>query len=183
MEKQKQKQVKKQKPGVNPLIVAGVLAVIVIIGVIYMATNSSAAQVVAVGDNISVQYTGTLTNGTVFDSNVGKSPLTFTVGSGQLIKGFDQGVVGMKVNQSKTITIPANEAYGPENPQLISTVPRSQFGNQVIQVGMGVGTTINGQQVSGVITAVTATNVTVNFNPPLAGQTLIFTIKILSINK
>ena len=67
---------------------------------------------VKVGDNISVHYLGKLEDGSTFDSSVGKSPLTFDVGAGQMIKGFDSGVVGMKVGEAKTITIPATEAYG-----------------------------------------------------------------------
>ena len=64
------------------------------------------------GDTVDVFYTGTFTNGTVFDSNVGGQPLQFTVGSGQVIPGFDQAVLGMKLKESKTVTIPANDAYG-----------------------------------------------------------------------
>ncbi len=160
---------------------AVIVALALIIGVAYMATNSNAATpIVAVGDNISVYYTGTLTNGTVFDSNVGKSPLTFTVGSGQLIKGFDQGVIGMRLNETKTITIPANEAYGEVNQSLIVTVPRSQFGNETVTVGMGVST---GTGMQGVVTALGTDNVTVDFNPALAGKTLIFKIQVVEIKK
>jgi peptidylprolyl isomerase len=159
-----------------------ILAIIIgaLIGVIYLTTSNAASPVVATGDNVSVYYTGKLTNGTVFDSNVGKQPLNFTVGSGQLIQGFDQGVIGMSLNETKNITIPSNEAYGPVNPSLIVDVPRSQFGNQTITVGMEV-TASNGQ--SGIIKSVNATNVTVDFNSPLAGQTLIFEIKVVSIKK
>lgn len=162
--------------------VAAVVVIAAIVAVIYMATNSgaSSAPVVAVGDNISVYYTGTLTNGTVFDTNVGKEPLNFTVGAGELIKGFDEGVVGMSLNQTKTITIPPNEAYGQVNQSLIITVSKSQFGNQTVTNGMVV-TTSQGQE--GRVTAVNATNVTVDFNPPLAGQTLIFQIKVVAIHK
>ena len=160
-----------------------IVAAVILIGVIYLAINNAAVPVVAAGDTVNVSYTGTFTNGTVFDSNVGKSPLQFTVGSGQVIPGFDQGVIGMKLNEEKTITIPANEAYGEVNPALITEVPISAFGNQTVQVGMGVGKTVNGQQIRGVITSVNKTNATLDFNPPLAGKTLVFKIKILSIKK
>jgi FKBP-type peptidyl-prolyl cis-trans isomerase 2 len=161
-------------------VLAVVIILAAIIGVIYMATSNAATPVVATGDNVSVYYTGTLVNGTVFDTNVGKEALNFTVGSGQLIQGFDQGVIGMKLNQTKTITLTANEAYGAVNPALIVTVPRSQFGNESVSVGMAVSTS-SGQQ--GLITALNATNATVDFNPPLAGQTLIFKITVVSIKK
>ena len=152
-------------------IIAAALAVAVLIIVIYLEANNP--PVVAKGDNISVYYTGRLVNGTVFDTNVGKEPLNFTVGAGQMIAGFDQGVIGMKLNQNKTITIPAAQAYGAVNPALIVTVPISQFGNLTPTVGMHVSYNANGQQMQGTVTEVNKTNATVDFNSPLAGQTLI----------
>lgn len=166
------------KPTYLIVIVAAIA--VIIIGVVYMATNNASAQTVAVGDNISVYYTGTFTNGTVFDSNVGGRPLNFTVGAGQLIKGFDNGVVGMRLNQSKTLTLPPGEAYGEVNQSLIVAVPRSDFGNTSVQVG-GAVTTNAGRR--GIITALSATTATVDFNPPLAGQTLIFQVRVVSIKK
>ena len=163
-------------------IAAIAIVLIAAVAVVYMVV-SNAGPVVTNGDTIKVYYTGTFTNGTVFDSNVGKSPLQFTVGSGQVIPGFDNGVIGMKVNEERTITIPANEAYGEINPALITVVPLATFGNQTVEVGMGVGKTVNGQQISGVITAVNKTDATIDFNPPLAGKTLVFNITILSIKK
>lgn len=166
---------------INPLYI---LAIVVLVGVvIYVALGYTSGPVVAIGDKINVTYTGTFTNGTVFDSNVGKQPLTFMVGSGSMIKGFDEGVVGMKLNEEKTITIPATEAYGEINPALIVEVPANTFGNQTMEVGSGVVRTVNGQQEQGVVTAISKTNVTLDFNPPLAGQTLIFKIKVTSIQK
>lgn len=165
---------------IHILIVVILLAVLV---VSYLAISNSSVPVVQIGDMIKVNYTGTLTNGTVFDSSVGRGPLNFTVGSGQVIEGFDQGVVGMKLHEEKTITIPANQAYGPVNPALIIQVPKSSFGNQTVQVGMGVSKIVNGQQVRGIITTVNATSITVDFNPPLAGQTLIFKITVVAIQK
>ncbi len=174
---------KKKESGFKPAYaIAMAIAAIAIIGLVYMATNSGAASgpVVTIGDNISVYYTGTYTNGTVFDSNAGKAPLNFTVGSGQLIKGFDDAVVGMKLNETKTVTIPANEAYGEANQSLIVAVPRSDFNNQTVTIGMIVSTSRGAQ---GRVTAVNATNVTVDFNSPLAGQTLVFKITVVSIKK
>ena len=165
----------------NVMISLAVLAVVVILSAVYVTSRLTSAQSVVAGDNISVYYTGAFTNGTVFDTNVGKAPINFTVGAGQLIPGFDQGVIGMKLNQTKTITIPENEAYGPVNPSLFVRVPPSQFSGHVPSVGSIVTRNANGQQVQGVVIAENATNVTVDFNSPLAGQTLIFTIRVVSI--
>ena len=161
-----------------------IVAAAAIIG-IYMATNN-ASPIVANGDTVDVFYTGTFTNGTVFDSNVGGQPLQFTVGSGQVIPGFDQAVLGMKIKESKTVTIPANDAYGPVNPSLIIEVPLSKFGNASSQIKVGSTVTqqsTSGQQIPGVVTAVTGENATIDFNSPLAGKTLIFNITIENITK
>ncbi|MDE1869595.1 MAG: peptidylprolyl isomerase [Candidatus Micrarchaeota archaeon] len=165
----------------NPLYI---IPIVIVIAVIYMAISGATTPVVAVGDNISVEYTGSFTNGTVFDSSVGRAPLTFKVGSGELIQGFDQAVVGMKIGENKTVTIQPAQGYGLVNPALITTVNASVFGNQTVQVGMMITrTTQGGQQVQGKVTAVNATTVTVDFNHPLAGQTLIFNIKVVAINR
>ncbi|MDE1827643.1 MAG: peptidylprolyl isomerase [Candidatus Micrarchaeota archaeon] len=182
---------KKAKFEIKPLYI---LAAIIVIGVIYLAISSTSAKaagvsapVVATGDNISVEYTGTFTNGTVFDTNAGngKPPLTFKVGGGQLIQGFDMGVIGMSLNETKNITIPPEQAYGPVDPSLIIPVPLSAFGNQSSSIKLGdqISTIISGIQRRGVVTSLNATVATVNFNAPLAGQTLIFKIKVLSIQK
>ena len=117
---------------IKPPHIFAVIALVLLLGVIYLAINNTSASAVAAGDTINVSYTGTFTNGTVFDSNVGKSPLEFTVGAGQLIAGFDKGVIGMKVDEEKTITIPINEAYGEINPALMVQVPSNAFGNQTV---------------------------------------------------
>jgi peptidylprolyl isomerase len=168
------KKAMKMKPA---YILAAIVVVAVALAIAYFTIGSS-AQVVAIGDNVSVYYTGTLTNGTVFDTNVGQSPLSFTVGSSQIISGFSQGVIGMKLNSNRTLTLPPNEAYGPINQSLFITVPTSALGNESVAIGMHV-TAPNGNQ--GVITAVTANNVTADFNPPLAGKTLIFQIQVVGI--
>ena len=165
----------------NMLAIGAAVVVIAVIAVVSYAVFGSSTPVVQAGDNVSVYYTGAFTNGTVFDSNVGAQPLYFTAGAGQVIKGFDQAVIGMKLNQSKQVTIPVNEAYGPVNPRLIVSVPAKAFGNQTVQVGTKVSEGTGRQTVDGVVVAVNATNVTVDFNPPLAGQTLVFTIKVVGI--
>ncbi len=169
---------------IKPLHVLIVVLIVLAIAAGAYLVYASSVPVVASGDNVSVYYTGTLTNGTQFGSNVGQQPLNFTVGAGQVIPGFDQGVIGMKLNQTKTITIPASAAYGPVNPNLIISVSLKNFGNQTVHVGMPiVETSASGQHAQGIITAMNSTNATINFNPPLAGQTLIFSIRVVSIKK
>ena len=137
-------------------------------------------DIVEIGDSIGVYYTGTLEDGSVFDSNVGERQLDFTVGKGDMIVGFEHGVIGMKLNQTKRITIPAKEAYGEVKQNLIVQVPRTQFGSKHIDVGMTV--TSNSGHV-GVIKALDADSVTIDFNSPFAGKTLIFEIRIAEIRK
>lgn len=146
-------------------------------------SSGSSAQVVRLGDTISVNYTGAFTNGTIFDaSSYHGGVFNFTVGS-NVIQGFSQGVIGMTVGETNTITIPANDAYGPVNSALFIDVPTNVLEadlNRTPVIGMPI-TDGSGQQ--GVITAVNATNTTVDFNPPLAGKTLIFKITVVKILK
>lgn len=79
------------------------------------------------GDTVRIHYTGRLTDGTEFDSSSGRDPLEFQVGSGQIIKGLDEKVQGMRVGDKDTVTIPADDAYGPHRPEGIQSVPRDQI--------------------------------------------------------
>ncbi len=186
--------VKKQKGEMKPKTGFGnikikLLLILVVVAIfagayIVFTGNVALGQTVKAGDNIEVNYTGTFTNGTVFDStSLHGKPFNFTVGAGQVIPGFDQGVLGMAVGQTRTITIPSNEAYGPVNPALIIPVPISAFAGQKVKVGESFGENVSGHVVYGVVTSVNATNATLDFNPPLAGKTLIFKITVLSIQK
>ncbi|MEI7961081.1 MAG: peptidylprolyl isomerase [archaeon] len=142
--------------------------------------NLDQIKVVKSGDNISVNYTGKLTDGSVFDTSIGRSPLEFTVGAGQMIKGFDTGVLGMKIGETKTITLSPNEAYGEYDKTMVRTFDKNaipNFGNS--KVGDKL-TTSTGQTVT--IIAKTDTNATIDFNHELAGKTLIFEITLISIN-
>lgn len=165
-------------------LIVGLVVIIALLAVIYFKISGASAETVAVGDTIQVYYTGSYTNGTVFNSNVGESPFNFTVGANQVIEGFDQGVIGMKLNQTKTITIPPSQAYGEENSSLIVSVPLKDFGNQTLKVGQSITEkTPEGQEFQGVVMALNSTNATINFNPPLAGKTLIFQIRVVGIQK
>lgn len=170
---------------IKPLyILIAVIIVAVAAAAVYFVLVAGVGQAAAAaGDTVSVYYNGTYTNGTVFDSNFGGQPLNFTVGAGQVIPGFNSAVIGMKVKQTKSVTIPPSEGYGEVNSSLIISVPLSVFGNETAKVGMIVTQQSSGHQVEGVITAINATDAKVNFNPPLAGKTLDFKIEVLSIKK
>ncbi|MCL4376702.1 peptidylprolyl isomerase [Candidatus Parvarchaeota archaeon] len=131
------------------------------------------------GDKIKVIYTGYLEDGSVFDSNEGKDALSFEVGAGQVIKGFDDAVVGMKVGENKSITIKPEEAYGERHEEMIIKIPKTQFQGEEVKEGMMVSSN-NGMQAT--VVAVNENDVTLDFNFPLAGKTLKFDIKIAAIN-
>jgi len=135
------------------------------------------------GDTIKIHYHGKLTDGTTFDSSEGRSPLKFTVGSGAVIRGFDEGVKGMSTGDKKTITIPFAEAYGPEDPNMIIEFPKDRLPSDLTpEVGMQL--TMNnadGQQFHVVITGVTDQNIVLNANHPLAGKDLVFDLELVEI--
>lgn len=144
---------------------------------------------VEAGDVVSVEYVGRLEDGTVFDTNVKSEAekanltrpsydlLTFLVGGGQMIKGFDQAVVGMKVNETKTVQIPPEEAYGARSPVLVKVFPRKDL--EALGGTAEVGVVVQASNGAvGNITAVNDSFITVDFNPRLAGKTLVFDITV-----
>ena len=140
------------------------------------------------GNVVSVDYEGRLEDGTVFDSSKHgdhSHPLEFEVGSGQVIKGFDSAVLGMEKDEEKEVTIKPEEAYGEPNPDLKQKVPRASMKlDREPEVGMMLGiATPDGRQAAVKICDVDAESVTVDLNPPLAGKTLIFKIKVLDIKE
>lgn len=137
------------------------------------------------GDKVSVDYNGYLEDGTLFDSSAGRGPLEFEAGMGQMIKGFDNAVIGMAVGEEKKITLQPSEAYGEENPKLFATVPRSELPKgEEPKVGLKVSTTLpDGSHRYGVISAVNDENITINLNHPLAGKVLIFQLKLVGLHK
>ena len=138
------------------------------------------------GQTVSVHYTGTLNDGTEFDSSRGRGePLTFTVGSGQLISGFDTAVVGMAVGEVKDITLTPEEAYGPVQEGLTTTVPHAAFpeGFEFIVGGQVMGQNPNGMPVTATIMEVTDDEVTLDMNHPMAGKTLNFNIELVSVEE
>jgi peptidylprolyl isomerase len=141
---------------------------------------------VIVGDTVLVNYTGKLSDGTQFDSTAGKEPFKFKVGSGQVIVGFDKAVIGMKVGQKKTVTIPAVDAYGKYNKDMVQELPRSRFTGVTPVVGMQfqvLGTDDASKNFPARVTKVTDTTVTLDANLPLAGKDLTFDLELVQIVK
>ncbi|MFN8356748.1 MAG: peptidylprolyl isomerase [Spirosomataceae bacterium] len=141
------------------------------------------AQIAKAGDNVQVHYTGKLTDGTVFDSSVGREPLAFPLGKGMVIKGFDDGITGMQLGEKKTVTISVEEAYGPVDENQIFVFERSQFPDD-IPIEQGVQLNMhNGQETINVVIAdFNDTHVVLDANHPLAGQELIFDIELVGIS-
>jgi FKBP-type peptidyl-prolyl cis-trans isomerase 2 len=140
-------------------------------------------QQVKNGDKVRVHYHGRLTDGTTFDSSEGREPLEFEVGSGMVIAGFDNGVMGMVVGDKRTIEIPVDEAYGPANPEMLVEYPLNQFPTDLQpEAGMRLNMTNGGGQVIPVvIREVKEEIVVLDANHPLAGQDLVFDIELVEI--
>jgi len=138
---------------------------------------------VKAGDTIKVEYKGSLEDGTVFDQNQEGQPLEFTVGSGQLIPGFDRAVVGMKLEETKTVTLPAEDAYGMPAPSLIRNFPKTSFpDNFEPEIGMDITMQDqSGRPVPAKIAGITEDEIAIDLNHPLAGKTLVFDIKVIGI--
>jgi FKBP-type peptidyl-prolyl cis-trans isomerase 2 len=135
------------------------------------------------GDTVKIHYHGRLSDGSVFDSSVGRQPLEFTVGSGSVIPGFDKGVQGMQIGDKKTIEIPFPEAYGPVDPNMIMEFPKSQLPPD-LQPEVGMELAMNdeaGHQLPVVITEVKPDSIILNANHPLAGKDLIFDLELMGI--
>jgi len=140
------------------------------------------AQVKA-GDTVKVHYHGKLTDGTTFDSSEGREPLQFVVGQGQVIKGFDDALIGMTIGDKKTVDIPVEEAYGPANPENMLEFPKSDFpeGSEP-EVGMQMHLSDNQGNVFPVIIAeVKEESVILDANHVLAGKDLVFDIELVEI--
>ena len=135
------------------------------------------------GNTVRIHYKGTLTDGTEFDTSQGKDPLEFTLGSGQVISGFDNGVDGMELHEKKTIFIPANEAYGEWRDELVINVPRSDLPSDLNpEVGMHLQMTNQNNQVIHVLVSdLKDDSITLDANHPLAGQDLTFDIELVEI--
>lgn len=140
-------------------------------------------QQIKSGDTVKVHYHGKLTNGETFDTSEGRAPLEFTVGSGQVIKGFDDALMDMKVGEKKTVQIPVNDAYGERREDMIVEYPRQEFPEDMNpEVGMQLNMSdAQGNNFPVVITEIQEELVILDANHPLAGQDLIFDLEVVSI--
>ncbi len=138
---------------------------------------------VKTGDIVSIHYTGTLSDGSTFDSSSGRAPLEFTVGAGQIIPGLDQAIPGMAVGDTKTVQVPADQAYGQRDPNAQQAVPRADIPADIpLEPGTQLQMqTPTGQIVPVMVAEVTETEVTLDANHPLAGKDLTFDVEVVEI--
>ncbi len=136
-----------------------------------------------VGDKVKVHYTGTLADGSEFDSSVDRKPLQFTLGGGQMITGFDQAVQGMAPGDTKIVNLASDQAYGPQRDDMILVVNRDQFPPHITpKVGQQLELQqTNGKSATVVVTEVSDTKVSLDANHPLAGKDLTFEILLVEI--
>lgn len=134
-------------------------------------------------DTVKLHYTGKLENGQIFDSSLQREPLEFTLGQGQLIPGFEKGVIDMKVNEKKTINIPHTEAYGEVREELFHEVEKSQLPEEMkLEVGMGlVSKAPDGSERQLILHEIKDNTIIVDANHPLAGKDLTFDLEVIEI--
>ena len=136
------------------------------------------------GDVVAIHYTGRLSDGTIFDTSEGGTPLSFTLGSGQVIPGFEEAALGMEEGDSKTVTIPEEKAYGSYDAEKVINFPADRIPHD-IQPEVGMQLQLQGQDGQPVIvrvTEITEEHVRLDANPPLAGKELTFDLELVTIN-
>jgi FKBP-type peptidyl-prolyl cis-trans isomerase 2 len=137
------------------------------------------------GDTVKVHYTGTLDDESVFDSSRERAPMEFTIGEGNIIEGFEKGVVGMTVGETRTLSIPPEEGYGSRDDNLITQIDRSYL-PQTVEPAIGQQLQVkqpDGKTFVVWITDLDEQTVTIDANHPLAGQTLNFEIELTEITE
>ena len=156
---------------------------ILLLGAILISGCNGEPNTAQNGNIVQVHYTGTLQDGTMFETSVGREPLEFTLGEDRMMPGFEQAVLGMKTGESKTVTIPAKDAYGPHNADMTLVVNREELPEDITpEVGQQLEMTgSDGGTIIVIITEVSDTTVTLDANHPLAGKDLTFEIELVSI--
>jgi peptidylprolyl isomerase len=135
------------------------------------------------GDTVRVHYTGTLEDGSVFDSSDGRDPLEFTIGTGQVIPGFDEAVSGMSPGDERRVTIPSERAYGERKDDLVIRVERSQLPPDIDpSVGQQLQLRQDDRSFVVAVTAVADDSITLDANHPLAGEDLTFALRLVAID-
>lgn len=135
------------------------------------------------GDTVRVHYTGKFDTGEVFDTSEDSEPLSFTVGAGQVIPGFEQALLGMQTGETKDLVIPPEQAYGERIEELVQTISRAQFqlGDVEPELGMAIEMQTPQGNIPLVITELNDTSVTLDANHPLAGESLHFALTLVEI--
>ena len=136
------------------------------------------------GNTVTVHYTGTLNNGTQFDSSLDKDPINFEIGGGSIIPGFNDSIIGMTAGEKKTFIIKSDDAYGPLNDDAIQMIPVDRFPPDFKAI---IGETVAGNSADGQgfmakIMSVQDETITLNFNHPLAGEDLTFEVELLEVS-
>ena len=134
------------------------------------------------GDKVKVHYTGTLNDGSVFDSSEGREPLEFTIEENQVVAGFENNIKDMKLNEEKTFKIKPNDAYGEKIEELIKEIPRDKFPPEIEIGGRLILKGPEGQRIPAEVIKIDDKNVTIDLNHPLAGKELTFKVKIVGID-
>ena len=136
-----------------------------------------------IGDKVAVHYTGRLADGSIFDSSTGEDPLVFTLGDGDLIDGFEEGVLGMSVGEKKTVIIAPDKAYGEPHDDMVLEVPLSEMPDDLeLNVGDELElTNEDDEPMIVVVSQLTDEFVTLDGNAPLAGETLTFDLELVTI--
>lgn len=135
------------------------------------------------GDIVQVHYRGTLADGSCFDSSEGREPLSFTVGAGQVIPGFEAAVLGLELSESATVTIAPEDAYGPHMDELAQTVKLEDFASEPYVGGVVTLVSEEGDELPGRIVSIEGDDVLLDFNHPLAGEELTFQIQLVGIGE
>ncbi|MEE4242052.1 MAG: peptidylprolyl isomerase [Desulfopila sp.] len=135
------------------------------------------------GDKVTVHYTGKLQDGSIFDSTIGEDPLEFTLGDGQLIDGFEAGVIGMSVGEKKTVTLEPEQAHGEKQEEMLMEVPLADLPTDLeLKVGDELEITDEDDEpLFVIVTALTEDTVTLDCASPLSGETLIFDLELVAI--
>lgn len=169
-----------RKKKMQQYIIGIVVVLVVVAAVAFYFFNPFFAKA---GDTVSVYYTGSLADGTVFDSHVNGTPMVFTIGSGKVIPGFEEAIIGMAPNTTKTVQIPMAKAYGAYDPSLVQTLNRSDIAiENPVSGNLYSIRRLSDNAVAYVkIVNVTSDTITIDQNHDLAGKDLVFTITLVDI--
>lgn len=147
-----------------------------------LVTSGYAQDMIGEGKRVSLEYTLTLADQTVIDTNVGKDPLVYTHGAQEIIPGLEKQLIGLKVGDTKNVEVAPAEGYGEVDPNRVQEVPKENVPEEAWGVGKRLqGQGPDGQMMFAEVTEVKENTVVVDLNHPLAGQTLFFAVKVLKI--